>query len=168
MKAQPPALPPGPPEPADEASQPPISDSTPPTEEQKRLVAFFAEAESKQVDFLDEAGKRIIELTTALLGVLFAVLAFGDTFPPPYLKDNPVGKLLSLTALAVYVVAMLMALRTVQPRDYKLYRHDLTQMRQELDRLIANKKRSLWWAGVLFWLGSTVLAVLIGTIILHA
>src|SRR5215213_9662084 len=121
MKAQPPATRPSPPAPADEASQPPIIDSTPPTEEQKRLVAFFAEAESKQVDFLDEAGKRIIELTTALLGVLFAVLAFGDTFPPPYLKDNPVSKFLSLSALAMYVIAMLMALRTVQPRDYKLY-----------------------------------------------
>lgn len=168
MKAQPPATRPSPPAPADEASQPPIIDSTPPTEEQKRLVAFFAEAESKQVDFLDEAGKRIIELTTALLGVLFAVLAFGDKFPPPYLKDNPVGKFLSLSALAMYVIAMLMALRTVQPRDYKLYRHNLAQMRKELDRLVANKQRSLWWAGVLFWLGSAILALLIGSIIINA
>jgi hypothetical protein len=61
-----------------------------------------------------------------------------------------------------------MALRTVQPRDYKLYRHNLDRMRQELDRLIANKKRSLWWAGALFWIGSTILAILIATIIFKA
>jgi hypothetical protein len=168
MKAQPPAARHDPPDPVDEAFQPPIVDSTPPTEEHKRLVAFFAEAETKQVDFLDEAGKRIIELTTALLGVLFAVVAFGDKFPPPYLQGNPVGKFLSLTTLACYVIAMLMALRTVQPRDYKLYRHNLDRMRQELDRLIANKKRSLWWAGALFWIGSTILAILIATIIFKA
>jgi hypothetical protein len=168
MKPQPPALRHDPPDPVDETFQPPILDSTPPTEEQKRLVAFFAEAESKQVDFLDEAGKRIIELTTALLGVLFAVMAFGDKFPPPYLKDNLVGKFLSLVVLACYVIAMLMAFRTVQPRDYKLFRHNLDQMRQELDRLIANKKRALWWAGALFWIGSAILAVLIATIIFTA
>ncbi|PDV96796.1 hypothetical protein A9Q02_06125 [Candidatus Chloroploca asiatica] len=60
----------------------------PPRAEQQQLAAFFAEAERKQVDFLDEAGKRIIELTTLLLGVLFTVVAFGDTYPPPYLADN--------------------------------------------------------------------------------
>ncbi|MBK9944251.1 MAG: hypothetical protein IPP13_21845 [Kouleothrix sp.] len=168
MKPQPPAAPRAPAESNDTAPQPPIQEGRPLSEEQKRLIAFFADAESKQVDFLDEAGKRIIELTTALLGVLFAIVAFGDKFPPPYLSNNPVAKFLSLTALACYIMAMLLALRTVQPRNYQLFRHNLDRMRQELDRLVANKQRSLWWAGALFWIGSAVLALQIAAIILSA
>ncbi|MBP1466198.1 hypothetical protein EYB53_010820 [Candidatus Chloroploca sp. M-50] len=147
---------------------PEIKDGVPPRAEQQQLAAFFAEAERKQVDFLDEAGKRIIELTTLLLGVLFTVVAFGDTYPPPYLADNPVAKLLSLVILACYVVAMLLGLRTVHPRDYARYRYNLDGMREELDRILANKKRSLFWAGLTFWAGSGCLALLIGIIIMLA
>ncbi|MBX0330684.1 hypothetical protein K2Z83_23795 [Oscillochloris sp. ZM17-4] len=158
-----PALPatPDPPEPL-------IVEGSSPNAEQQRLTAFFAEAESKQVEFLDEAGKRIIELTTLLLGVLFTVVAFGDTYPPPYLTGHPVAKLISLVVLGCYVVAMLLGLRTVNPRDYKLYRHNLDGMRAELDRILENKKFSLFWAGVTFWLGSGFLALLISVIILAA
>jgi hypothetical protein len=150
------------------AETPEIIDGVPPTDAQKRLASFFAEAESKQVDFLDEAAKRIIELTTALLGVLFAVVAFGDTFPPPYLLNNPLAKFLSIVTLACYIVAMLLAFRAIQPRDYKLYRMNLDGMRDELDKIISHKKRPLWWAGALFWIASALLAFLIGTIILSA
>jgi hypothetical protein len=147
---------------------PSILEGSSPSVEQQHLAAFFAEAERKQVDFLDEAGKRIIELTTLLLGVLFTVIAFGDKYPPPYLAGNPVAKLLSIIVLGCYVVAMLLGLRTVHPRDYKLYRHNLDGMRAELDRILANKKYSLFWAGVTFWVGSGFLALLIGVIILAA
>ena len=44
------------------SAQPTILDSKPPTDEQKRLLAVFDDMERKQVDFLQEAGKRIIEL----------------------------------------------------------------------------------------------------------
>ena len=150
------------------AATPQILEGSPPTAEQQSLEVFFAEAEKKQVDFLDEAGKRIIELTTLLLGVLFTVVAFGDKFPPPYLVGNPFNKIISLVTLGCYVVAMLLGLRTVQPRDYNRYRYNLDGMREELDRIVANKKHSLWWAGLVFWIGSACLALLIGVIILLA
>ena len=156
------------PQAAPDPPDPLILAGAPPTTEQQHLAAFFAEAERKQVEFLDEAGKRIIELTTLLLGVLFTVIAFGDKYPPPYLAGNPVAKLLGLVILGCYVVAMLLGLRTVHPRDYKLYRHNLDGMRAELDRILANKRRSLFWAGMTFWLGSVFLALLIGVIILAA
>lgn len=151
-----------------DADTPPILEGSPPTAEQQSLALFFAESEKKQVDFLDEAGKRIIELTTLLLGVLFTVVAFGDKFPPPYLIGNPFNKAIGLTTLGCYVVAMLLGLRTVHPRDYRLYRYNLDAMREELDRIVSNKKRSLWWAGLTFWFGSACLALLIGRIILLA
>jgi hypothetical protein len=143
-------------------AEPPLLEHTPPSAEQLQLAAFFAEVEKKQVEFIDEAGKRIIELTTLLLGVLFTIVAFGDKFPPPYLVGNPTAKVLSILVLACYIVAMALAFRVVHPRDYRLWRYNLDGMRQELDRLIANKKRSLFLAGLTFWFGCLGLALLIG------
>ncbi len=67
----------------------PIPVGQPPSEEDRQLAAFFQQLEHEQLTFLDEAGKRIAELCTALLGVLFAVLALGGTFPPPLLAALP-------------------------------------------------------------------------------
>jgi hypothetical protein len=53
----------------------------------------------------------------------------------------------------------------VQPRTYKHYRHNLTEMREELHKMVADKARPLRVAGILFGLGSVLLAVLIGLII---
>lgn len=150
-----------------EPSEIAIVEGRPLTDEQKRLVALFDEIERGQLTFLDEAGKRIIELTTALLGVVFAALALGDTFPPPYLMATPV-KTLAVITLALYVGAMLLGMLAVQPRSYKRYQHNLHGMRTELDCMIAYKSRALWWAGLLFWLGSLGFAVLIGWIIVTA
>jgi hypothetical protein len=60
------------------------------------------------------------------------------------------------------------ALWAVQPRDYKHYRHNLTEMREELHTMIADKARPLRVAGILFGVGSVLLAVLIGTVIWSA
>lgn len=54
-----------------------------PSSEQIRLVKFFDEMESKQLEFIDESGKAMIERVIALLGVLFVVSAFSNNFPPP-------------------------------------------------------------------------------------
>lgn len=147
---------------------PPILASRPPTAEEERLVDLFAEIESKQLEFLDEAAKRIIELVTALLGLLFAVMAFGGEFPPPYLAGNPFARFVSGAALVCYLGALLVALWAVQPRSYRHDRHNLTEMRAELQQMIAHKARPLRVAGVLFGLASLLLVVLIGSVIVGA
>lgn len=136
--------------------------------ELKRLQAIFNDMETKQLDFLDEAGKRLIELITLLLGVLLAIVAFGDNFPPPYLVGNWPTKALSAGTLACYILAMGLALRGVQPRGYAFRRYDPAQMRTELERIIRHKRQSLWWAGLCFWIASLTLALLIITIIMRA
>ena len=150
------------------SEKPPVVEGRPPTEEEKRLVALFAKIEEGQLDLLDGAGKRVIELTTALLGVLFAVTAFGGDFPPPYLAHNTAAKVLAILTLGFYLGAMAFAMWTLQPRNYRLYRHNLTRLRGELDRIIAHKSGTLKVAGILFWLGSLYLALLIVAVILSA
>lgn len=138
----------------------------PPSDEQRQLVTLFQELEKNQPEFLDEAGKRIIELTTALLGLLFAVTAFGKDFPPPYLAQHEWARWLAVIVLGLYLAAMFCGLWTVQPRDYKLFRHNLTGMREELDKMIANKSRNLRWAGIFFALGSLALVGLVAGLII--
>jgi hypothetical protein len=137
----------------------------PPTDEQKRLVALFDELEKQQVEFLDQAGKRIIELITALLGILFAVAAFGDKFPPAYLQGNTPAKALTLATLACYLAAMLAGVWALQPREYQRYQHNVTEMRQELKKIIGYKARRVKVAGGLFVLGSLALGLLVGVMV---
>ncbi len=147
---------------------PPILKGTPLTGEQKRLVALFDELEKGQIEFLDQAGKRIIELSTGLLGVLFAVTAFGDKFPPPYLEDNGAAQGLAVLTLAFLMGALLVGVWIVQPRRYRRYDHNVSEMRKELGEIIGFKSRRFKAASALFVLGSLTLALLIASVILCA
>jgi hypothetical protein len=144
----------------------PLQPGEPLTDSEKRLQALFDEMESKQLDFLDQAGKRIIELCTGLLGVLFAVTAFGKDFPPPYLKGDPGAQLLATAVLITLVAALLCAVVTVQPRKYRFYEHNLTEMRREWVDLYTRKSDWLRRANWLFFAGTTLLAILIVVLIL--
>src|SRR5437588_897732 len=128
-----------------EQQQVPTYEDEPETEEQaeekKRLKGIFAEIESKQLDFLDEAGKSIIERIATFLAVLFAVTAFGGNFPPAYLKGNIWDKYLVIAILLCYVVAIGTGMLAIQPRRYASYHYNVTRMKQELERIIAYKRR---------------------------
>jgi hypothetical protein len=136
-----------------------------PTDEQRRLAALFADMDSKQLDFLDEAGKSIIERIATFLAVLFAVTAFGGNFPPAYLKGNHWEKYLVIAILICYLLAMGMGMLAIRPRRYASYRYNVTRMKHEFERLITYKKRLMQWAGLLFAGGSVALAALIISII---
>ena len=146
----------------------PILEGEPLEPKDRRLMALFDTLESGQLDFLDKASQRIIDLCTAMLGLLFAVSAFGDKFPPAYLAKNDLAKGLALSVLAAYLLALLFALLAIQPRTYERYEHDLTRMRQELDRIVTFKRRWFRVATGLFFIGSLALAALVSTILLRA
>ena len=143
----------------------PMLSAEPPTDEHKRLVALFSDMESKQLEFLDGAGKSIIERIATLLAVVFAVMAFGGNFPPKYLVGHFWTKVMVFVVLACYLLSMVLGMLAIQPRSYDLYRENVTRMRRELERMIAWKKRWVFWAGILFALGTAALAVLIALII---
>lgn len=134
--------------------------------EKERLKAVFSEIESKQLDFLDEAGKSIVERIATFLAILFAVTAFGGNFPPKYLIGNTWGKSLVIAILACYLVAMGMGILAIQPRRYDLYRYNITRMKNEWEQIITHKKRLVQWAGIIFAIGTIALAGLIAYIIL--
>jgi len=143
-----------------------ILEGKPSDVETKALVTQFQEMEKSQLTFLDETGKRLIELTTAVLGLLFAVIAFGDKFPPAYLQGNNTAKALLMVSIGFYVLAMLVALVAIQPRAYTYNRHEAASMKATLDGIRHYKMRRLSLAGGVFLLGSVALGALIGSIVL--
>ena len=143
-------------------------ETRPATEEELQLEATFAEMKKNQLTRLDEAGKRIIELSTGLLGVLFAVTAFGKDFPPPYLQGNPVTKALAVTTLILYLLALLAGFLSVQPRRYRHYDYNLSSMHSELEKMADYKVFCFRAGSVLFVLGSIGLVTVIIRLILSA
>ncbi len=143
----------------------PVQDSQEPSEEGKQLVSLFTEMEHKQLDFLDESGKSIIERVSALLAVLFAVTAFSKTFPPAYLKGNMTAKVFVIVTLIFYFLALGAGMWGIQPRYYKRYTYNVSRLGRELEKITKHKMLWLRVAGVLFALGTATLAILIITII---
>lgn len=148
-----------------EQEQPPIYDAQEPSEEGKQLLSIFTDMESKQLDFLDESGKGIIERTATLLTVLFAVTAFSNNFPPAYLKGNLLAKLLVIVTLVLYLAAMGTGIWAIQPRYYRRYTYNMSRLGKELERITQHKMLWLRVGGVLFGLGTVALAGLIISII---
>jgi hypothetical protein len=149
-------------------SEPPILDGEPLDEADQRLLGLFDELEKNQLTFLDEAGKRLVELTTGLLAVLFALTAFGSDFPPPYLKGNANAQIAATLTLFFYMLAMICGVIALWPRFYKRYLNNLTRLREELTKIVEHK--ALWFhsGSVLFVLGSLCLAGLIAAVIFSA
>jgi hypothetical protein len=148
------------------SAEPPILPGKPLSDEHKRLLALFDELKKNQLTFLDEAGKRIIELSSGMLGLLLAVVAFGKDFPPDYLKHNPDMQALVAVTLAAFVLALLAGVLTVQPRAYDFYDDNLSGMRRELEKILAHKSRWMKAANWLFFSGTVLLALLIAVLVL--
>jgi hypothetical protein len=57
---------------------------------------------------------------------------------------------------------------TVQPRKYKFYEHNLTEMRKEWVQLFTYKSSWMRRSNWLFFAGTLLLAVLIGVLIFNS
>src|ERR1700753_3741302 len=144
-----------------------IQDAQELSEEGKQLVQIFTDMKGKQLEFLDESGKSMIERIATFLTILFAVTAFSRNFPPPYLKGNMPAKIMVMITLILYLLAMAAALLTIQPRMYDIPRYNVTEMGNKLKNITTYKMQRLRLAGILFALGSIALAILIIVIILE-
>jgi hypothetical protein len=134
-------------------------------EEKQRLKAAFADMEKNQLVLLDDAGKSVIERVATFLAILFGVTAFGSSFPPAYLKNNPLNKYLIIVILLCYLVAMALGMLAIRPRSYTWHRYQAKEMANTWQGIIVYKKRLVQWAGMLFVFGTILLAVLIVSLI---
>jgi hypothetical protein len=134
-------------------------------EEKQRLQAIFTDMEGQQLAFLDAAGKSIIERGATFLAILFGVTAFGSSFPPLYLKTNAWNKYLVIATLLCYLVALALGMLAIRPRSYTWHRYQSATMAQTFKKIVNYKKRLVQWAGILFAVGTLILALLIVSIV---
>jgi len=137
------------------------------TEERQRLRAIFDDIEKQQLTFLDEAGKSVIERIATFLAILFGVTAFGTTFPA-YIRSSAWTRGLIIGVLVCYLLAMAAAMLAIFPRTYRWHRYQPETMAATLTQIQTYKKRLVRAAGLLFALGTLVLAVLIVLILWNA
>lgn len=128
------------------------------SEESKRALALRDEIEKNQLAFLDESAKRIVDLVTVLLGVLFSIIAFGDKFPPAYLSANNVNKALAIAALVLYVIALAACLYAQSPRAFPRYENNVTAQKEAIDNVVADKAKWYRVGAISFGLASAFLA----------
>lgn len=145
--------------------QVPVYQAQEPSEESKQINQLFADMRGKQLDFLDESGKSLIERIATFLAVLFGVSALTNTFPPAYLKNNLPAKVLLICTLALYIAALLSAIRAVRPFPYLYAEASVTSKKEALAEMTAHKVRWLGYANTLFTCGSIALSLIIVVII---
>jgi len=136
-------------------------------DQQKNLLTIFSTIQTGQLNFLDLAGKRIIELSTGLLALLFTIISIGDKFPSENIQNNYASKILILIALALYLLAILAGIITIQPKKYIYQEYNLSSMKLTLSEIIRFKSLWMKMASLLFFLGSLALTLLIYMLILY-
>ncbi len=152
---------------ADGKQEIPVVQGRPLSPEENRLVAVYETLKTNQLDFLDAAGKRMIELSTGLLGLLLAAAAFGPDFPPDYLANNRALIIIAALVLFFLVGALLAGVLTVQPRRYSIP-PDLGRMREALEAIRSTKA---FWMRVATWsyfLGAAGLALMTAMVLISA
>ena len=143
---------------------PPMTPVGPETEENRALREWFEQQVHNNMAQVEEGARQINQLVTAMFGVMFAVLAFGDS--PDILQLFSV-KVLGSLAVGAYFFALLASLDVLYPWASRFEKNDLTDMRRTYDRILARKVRSLGIAmggfgvGTVF-VGGLVLAALWG------
>jgi hypothetical protein len=138
-----------------------VTESSVETENGEEIQRFIDELELGQLESMEGAARRLFEVITALLALVFAAIAFGADFPPAYVRAGPIGPMLLLIILVLFLLAMSLAWSCQRPLLYSRFRDDPSGMRAALDKAERRKIRGLRWAGRIFWLGSIALAVLV-------
>src|SRR4051812_10873067 len=106
-----------------------------PTDEETALVRFFQKQEETSVEHLEEAARQIIQLVTALYGVIFGVLALGADKVGAELH-TPLVLALGIFAVLAFLVALLAALWAVLPQPYHYRPASLTDKKASYAQMI--------------------------------
>jgi hypothetical protein len=136
-----------------------------PSAEAQEVEQLFLDMERKQIDFLNESGKSLIERISTFLAILLGASVLSNNFPPTYLKGDLLARVAIFVALGCYLLAMGTAMWTIQPRLYRRYLYNMGALGRVRDQMTRQKMRGLRIASILFLLGSLSLAVLIVEIV---
>lgn len=134
---------------------------------EEALRAWLAEQELKSVDNVEAGARQLVTLVTALLGVLFAVMAVTDDPLPAYFA-YPTLRLLGVGVVVLLLATLVAALVAVLPFPMKNFPHRPDKQREEFDGMLRRKSLGLYVAAVCFALGLILLGIILGSVLLLA
>ncbi len=135
------------------------------TPAESQLVARFAQWEAESLTNLESGARQIIQLVSALLGVMLGTLALGDEKFATALQIPLVIVLASLILFA-WLVALLAALAVVIPSEFLTRRASLDDMHATYQTLLQQRNMRLSIAVVAFGSGIVAFGGLILTLLL--
>jgi hypothetical protein len=128
------------------------------TGDEEALDTWFNQQALASLDTLEAAARSILGLVTALLGVLFGVLAVASDPLPGYLR-LPLVRGLGVVSVAALLAALFGALQVVLPRRVELSSARPDQQDRAFHDLLDRKARWLRLAAVAFGLGLAALGL---------
>lgn len=134
------------------------------TPEENQLLARFAQWEAESLTNLESGARQIIQLVSALFGVMLGTLALGDEKFALALQA-PLVKWCAGLALLAWLIALLTALAVVIPGEFRPRRSSLDDMRTTYSILLQNKIQWLYCAVVAFGAGIVAFALLLFTLL---
>ena len=137
------------------------------TPEERTLRRRFAEQALASPDTLEAAARAILGLVTALLTVLFGVLAVASDPLPSYLR-LPLVRGLGVGAVGALLVALVASLGVVLPRRIKIASARPDRQAEAFRDLVARKSRWLTVAVIAFGLGLVALGAVLIVALLRA
>lgn len=134
--------------------------------EEEALRQWLAEQRLKSVDNLEGAARQIITLVTALLGVLFTVLAVSKEPLPAYLQLAMLRNL-GIVCVVALCLALGFALPVVLPLAYRHFPHRPDKQQELFAHLLRRKANLLIVAAVFFFVGLLALSLVLVLALIH-
>lgn len=133
-------------------------------DDDKRLAALFETFEQESLDNLEKAARELIQLVTAMLTVIFGILALGGKEAAPALS-RPLPIVLAAASLLMLLVALIAALDVILPGVYRVRKASQSDRLAAYEAMLRRKSDGLRAAAVCFGVALTAFVGLIGTLL---
>jgi hypothetical protein len=136
------------------------------SQEDEKLLKRFEEIDVQSIERLSDAGKRLVEWSTAAIGVFFAALALISNPEVLAIFQSQRPKILGTAAVVFYLLALAVGFFASIPYRYQHSTSNLTLMAKRLESIFTAKYRLIVAGSLLFALGTAALGGLIITALL--
>jgi hypothetical protein len=127
------------------------------TDAETKLLELFEDYRKNSLNFLDEAGKQLVTLITALYGVFFVAFSFSDA--AQYFNGHPEVKYVIVGVIVFYFASLIMAALVFFPRKYKHSYQVLSDMDAQMKKMLNTKRFYVSAAYATFIAGTFMFAI---------
>ncbi len=127
------------------------------TNAETKLLELFEDYRKNSLGFLDEAGKQLVTLITALYGVFFVAFSFSDA--AKYFDGHPEVKYVIIGVIVFYFASLILAALVFFPRKYKHSESALGDLDAQMKKMLKTKRFYVSGAYATFIVGTFFFAI---------